>query len=754
MDVEFSMKVVLFFLILVVLLEIFGRISRALGIKSPLEILLASVTLLWSWTVGVTWVLSVLHILTAESFGVAVVATVILVLVLFRRHETSLLTGMSEFFLHCYGFVKEKKVFMVVLLLPLVWTIWAVIRILLLPPLNYDSITYHLPMIANWLQHGTLALYDTNTYRQIIFPVNAEILQMFHVIFVQNDSIVELVQLESFLVCYVGVYVISRKAGMSKGWSLNASGILLTVPMALLQSCTTQNDVVVAASLVLSMVWLSCYISNPGIKPLFLLSLALGFLLGVKINMIISFGVLVLCTFFVFWSKRGIGFRKSHLLAFVMMLLLSAALLGSEIYVRNLMFFKKVLPVDLIPGPMESHFVVSVTTVTENLIFLGKWWFVTCWDYLSPSTWNHNFSHYGPLFSYVVLPFACMTGIALLIRVFSRERLEAERLLALVIFLVIIGSLIGFFLSHRPRPYDLRYLIFVPVGLSTVAFWFLSRMKAKLETIVAVIIVIISLPTMVLAAALDDGKTIQKAYSLEPGERTTANLGEYGFPQTLRAFDRVVKEGESVIYCGTEDDWSYTLFGHDFSRRIYYASTLEKVLSYLDNYPIQWVMVHQSYTEIIDYLTRNNTLFKKVKVEGDREDRLYFLFRFFPENWSEVWFDGIYGDHWSSRGFSLSAATPGIFTVVLTVPQRYQDTVSLAYGMLNKEEFKCFYWTKPGDYTVEIPLLKAGTLFFLPSRYFNTTAEGLDNDNRDLGLMIQKIEFVKNGESKRILVYK
>ena len=746
-------NVIIFFLAVFVLLESFSRVSRALGIKPPLEILLASVTLLWSWTVGVTWILSVLHILTGESFGVAVAATVVLILVLFRKHETSLFAGISDLFFNCYGFVKEKKIFVFVLLLPLVWTIWAVIRILLLPPLNYDSMTYHLPMIANWLQHGTLAMYATNTYRQIIFPVNAEILQMFHVIFIQNDSIVELVQLESFLVCYVGVYVISRKAGMSKGWSLNASCILLTVPMALLQSCTTQNDLVVAAALVLSMVWLGCYISDPGIKPLFLLSLALGFLLGVKINMIISLAVLVFCTFFVFWSKRNIGFKKSHLFAFILMVLFSGTLLGSEIYIRNLLVFKKMLPVELVPGPMESHFAIGMSTLTENFIFLGKWWFVTCWDYLSPATWNHNFSHYGLLFSYVVLPFACLSGIALLMRALSRERLETERLLPLVVFAVIIGSLVGFFLSHRPRPYDLRYLIFVPVGLSPVAFWFLSRMKAKLETIVAVIVVVISLPTMVLAATLDDGKTIQKAYSLEPGERTTANLGEYGFPQTLRAFDRVVKEGESVIYCGTEDNWSYTLFGHDFSRRIYYASSLDKVLSCLDNYPIAWVMVHQQYTEIIDYLTKNNTLFKKVRVEGDKGDRLYFLFRFFPENWSEVWFDGIYGDHWSSRGFSISAATPGIFTVVLTVPHRYNDTVSLGYRMLG-EEFKYFYWAKPGDYTVEIPLSKAGTIFCVPSRFFNTTAEGLDNDNRDLGFMIQKIEFVKNGESNRIVVYK
>lgn len=141
-----------------------------------------------------------------------------------------------------------------------VMIIWIIIILLttffigiMVPPNNWDSMTYHLTRAAFWYQNHNINHYYTSNLRQIENPITAELGLLWIIIFSNSDNLVFLIQWFSFLILILAIYKILRLLGFDKKASFITIFIFATLDEIILESSTTQNDLVIAGFVIISL---------------------------------------------------------------------------------------------------------------------------------------------------------------------------------------------------------------------------------------------------------------------------------------------------------------------------------------------------------------------------------------------------------------------------------------------------------------------------------------------------------------------
>ena len=115
---------------------------------------------------------------------------------------------------------------------------------LLSPPNNFDSMTYHMARVAEWIQHQNVKFYPTAIPRQNYSPPLAEYAILHLQILSKSDFFANLVQWSSYMFAIILSSLIVRELKVSKLSQIVTSLITATIPILILQSTSTQNDLV------------------------------------------------------------------------------------------------------------------------------------------------------------------------------------------------------------------------------------------------------------------------------------------------------------------------------------------------------------------------------------------------------------------------------------------------------------------------------------------------------------------------------
>ncbi|MCE1254418.1 MAG: hypothetical protein LWX83_12830 [Anaerolineae bacterium] len=121
-------------------------------------------------------------------------------------------------------------------------------------PNNWDSMTYHLARIVHWQQEKSVAFFATHIDRQIQLQPGAEFILLHLQILSGGDSFANLLQWSALLFGGLNISWISKKFGADDKTQVFSAIFCWTLPMAILQASSTQNDIVVSA-------WLSAFVA-------------------------------------------------------------------------------------------------------------------------------------------------------------------------------------------------------------------------------------------------------------------------------------------------------------------------------------------------------------------------------------------------------------------------------------------------------------------------------------------------------------
>lgn len=196
---------------------------------------------------------------------------------------------------------------------------------LVAPPNNWDSMTYHLARAAAWYQHGSVGyLPGANTERLNIFPPNAEIATLYTLALAHGDRLAALPQYLAGIACLVACYALGRRVGFSRSSSLFAALLLGSLSQVVLQSTTTQNDLIVASFVAAAAV----FVLDGSRRGLALAGIAVGLAVGTKTTALFALPLLALLALGALRRRKVVelvGFSAAGTLCF-----------GSFAYVENL----------------------------------------------------------------------------------------------------------------------------------------------------------------------------------------------------------------------------------------------------------------------------------------------------------------------------------------------------------------------------------------------------------------------------------
>jgi 4-amino-4-deoxy-L-arabinose transferase-like glycosyltransferase len=121
-----------------------------------------------------------------------------------------------------------------------------IIVIVFSAPGNADSMTYHLARAAYYLQQGSLNWYPANFYAQVQWAKIASVLNVVMFLLGSGDEkYAQFIQFFAYLITGALIYLICRRVGMGQRPSLMAMVIFMLSTNVLMESTTTQNDLIV-----------------------------------------------------------------------------------------------------------------------------------------------------------------------------------------------------------------------------------------------------------------------------------------------------------------------------------------------------------------------------------------------------------------------------------------------------------------------------------------------------------------------------
>jgi len=213
---------------------------------------------------------------------------------------------------------------------------------LIAPPNNWDSMTYHMSRVANWIQNANVNHYHTDMPRQLFSPPFAEFTILHLMLLAGSDRLANSIQWLSMIGCIIAVSLIARELGANYRGQILAAVFTVTIPMGLLQATSTQTDYVTS-------MWVSivvfCFIKWHQ-ENTFENCVKCGVALGLAI--ITKYTTVFYLTPFILWFGVIIGLKveRPKLVRAVVVVLTAIAIFNLGHLYRNYAEFGRVLGPD------------------------------------------------------------------------------------------------------------------------------------------------------------------------------------------------------------------------------------------------------------------------------------------------------------------------------------------------------------------------------------------------------------------------
>lgn len=447
-------------------------------------------------------------------------------------------------------------------LLPLVlWVGFVLWRGALLPPLNHDAMSYHMPKAVFFARAGgfeRLAL----EWREAKLPVNYEILLADAIAGSGNDRTTDWISTWFYIgFIVVSVALADRWSPLSAPAAVTIALLTAAVPVALLQSGEHKNDLMTAFFMASALLWAGCWYSGRDRLSLMLTIASVAAAMGTKPQALTLAAMLAPVVAWPLWAKsRRVVPFLGRIAAVAAGSIAAALLFGCWTYVIN-----------------------PLNTTTKSVVMYGDWanlWQAPYVLLAAPFARDPNqlyvpweahpwfWKRYELFFSDLGVPFAlCAIALPFVIAML-RPALRSERVVVtaaagatFVLMLPVIFEPHGFFAISLPR-----YVLFiVPVVLA----WTVPPLMRGRRAIDGFIVAAAAI--WFTASAVDNGMNDRFApieyvdwMRTHPGSRV-GSVDEFRAAFTA---DRLAGPRDTIAVEAAYGTWIDPLFGRDLSRPV------------------------------------------------------------------------------------------------------------------------------------------------------------------------------------------
>jgi hypothetical protein len=440
-------------------------------------------------------------------------------------------------------------------------------------PNNWDSMTYHLSRIAYWMQQQRIGDFDGQTLRQAGSLPNGEILQAWFMLPLQSDRFAFAPQWLALVGIGLAAYLGARLVTRNRSAAVLAGCAVCLLPQPILQSTSTQNDLICAFFVLGGTVFALRGITRQHRGDILVGALALAVAIGTKGTAWFAVPALVIAATYLIWI------RGKPLGAVVRLALWTVAF---TVIVDGAWFALNVLngrPLDGglsgatstfsgAAGPNPDYLANAQADLIRTLDFSGlppevSTLLFRALNQLAYVQAGMNIRPY-PMEDLSAFGIAGLTLIPLVMLYgLLRGRVNAS---ARVFALTSAISLAIFVVTVAANPWTARLMIFI-VALAAPLFAFaFHRWWIAIPALIVVMI-----PGYQAFAHNANKELLNPAATLPLGQadrivQMTQQRGELTGP--LYALDQLAAPDARIGYVGGEDDWDYPVFGPHFRRHV------------------------------------------------------------------------------------------------------------------------------------------------------------------------------------------
>ncbi|MFB3041824.1 MAG: glycosyltransferase family 39 protein [Candidatus Poribacteria bacterium] len=464
------------------------------------------------------------------------------------------------------------------------------IHVWFLPPYVWDTLTYHLPNVAEWIQNHRLLIFDTPVKRSF-WPANYELFQTWFVLFPHHDFMIDAASIPFYLLASACVYSIARTLNINHPLALFTAILYAYSPSIAIHATSGNNDLPIAAVYLFILALLLDWQQSGTHLRKRLLLIWLGLCLAIGTKPYIAFIVPGLFVFAIWslwkrtqiwtespvqeelstWrSKLKIAISKNSTpkqILLICFVTAAGSLIAGYWFIRNLILFDNPFyPTDLrlfghlIFGAGEGHGqqgTFSFASLAKNVeMLIGKK------IYDSQGTYNADLND---ITGWGWFAFCC--GLPTL--VYGIITVAQVRWLAGGFLL----SLAGLLAWVTPDPWNMRFTLWFPALFSLSFGLVVSRLRPKP---IRWGFYFLATGCLILnfVGTLDIGRLNPKQWEqmarLPLKKRSTAALGLYIGESYQNALETVPPD-EIIGYNVSGDGWVYPLYAADFSRKLRYV---------------------------------------------------------------------------------------------------------------------------------------------------------------------------------------
>lgn len=254
---------------------------------------------------------------------------------------------------HILECLKKNKLLAYFVLVVIISILWRMFLIVYVPINSWDSMTYHLSKVAYWIQNKSLPLSYATNFHEMARSYNAELLFLWTMVSSKADHFCGFIQLVCYILSGTILYQCCRRHLKNKiAASLAVALVWLSLPIVVLESTSTQNDLVVAYFIMLGLLYYLRAFSE-GNRILLLSAVAFALALGTKETVFYFF---IPFAVWVAWSALKQSIHRKKIILWISLTIAASLFLSSYSYIHNYMEFNHIFgPEQMRALHLDSH---------------------------------------------------------------------------------------------------------------------------------------------------------------------------------------------------------------------------------------------------------------------------------------------------------------------------------------------------------------------------------------------------------------